>query len=142
MGPISVLFVEVERTEPETVEVTKAGVGLAVVKAGRERLKVSSRPPVPKAESGPSVCIAFRVNVGGLVDVVTVGINGCLRDDKSDAEAVAAAAAAAAGAEGLLCKMILGWTEDSCETGRTVMEGAFGAVDGAKDDGRTISIPR
>lgn len=102
MGPMSVLFEEVDRSEPDTVEVTNAGAGLAVVKAGSERLNVSKRPPVPKAESGPSVCIAFRVKVGGVLDVATPGINGGLRAAKS--------AAVAAGADGLLCNMILGWT--------------------------------
>ena len=50
------------------------------VNAGTERLKVSRRPPVPNAESGPNVCIVFNVRVLLLVLLLLVVVDdpfGC-----------------------------------------------------------------
>ena len=38
-------------------------VDTAAAGAGSERLKVSSRPPVPNPESGPRACMALSVSV-------------------------------------------------------------------------------
>ena len=76
--------------------------GAVAVAVGSERLKVSSNPPVPNPESGPSVCIVFKVKVL-LVGARGIGM-GCLM---AAANAPMGAKSLAVAVE-LLCKMILG----------------------------------
>ena len=132
-GPASFLTDVVDSRGRDTVEVTIDGVEVVVVNAGSDRLKVSSSPPVPKPESGPSVCIVFNVNVGALL------LFSATRAGPVPATGPVTSLPLA---DGLLCRMILGCAGASWATGRTVMLGALGIVDGVIELGRTISMPR